>query len=87
MFRSIVVPVLLYMSGEVCPSSALLSPTTDTKCDAVPGAPDCTCKNSNGVIDLTKVANFNGIPRLAGGCYVQSYMKTTMDVLDVYLYI
>ena len=67
MFRSAVALVLLCVSGEVCPSSALLNPT-DTKCDAVPGAPDCTCKNSNGVIDLTKVANFNGIPRLADGC-------------------
>ena len=35
-----------------------------TRCEPVEGAPSCVCKTpTGGVIDLTKIANFDGTPR------------------------
>ena len=33
------------------------------RCEAVEGAPTCVCKMPSGVIDLTKIASYEGTPR------------------------
>ena len=33
------------------------------KCEEVVRAPTCVCRTPQGIIDLTKIASFNGTPR------------------------
>lgn len=46
-------------SIHACPSGHL----PVDKCEAVEGAPSCVCKTPDGVIDLTKIASYDGTPR------------------------
>ena len=55
---------------------AVVSPSagdpTGTKCEAVEGAPSCVCRSPRGVIDLTKIASFDGTPRYLTGQWLYS---------------
>ena len=56
----VVVVTVLYIHGVPLPSCG---DPVGTKCQTESGALSCTCKNPRGVINLTKIANFNNIPR------------------------
>ena len=60
MSKSIFLLLVLSFCSEVHLS---YSGPTGTRCEPVEGAPNCTCKTSQGVIDLTKIASFNGSAR------------------------
>lgn len=47
-------------SLHACPRD---NPDNSTRCKAINGAPKCVCKHPDGIIDLTKIANFDGMPR------------------------
>lgn len=51
---------------------------TGTKCEAVEGAPSCVCKSPKGVVNLTKVANFDGTPR-----YNPSLIAVALQTINV----
>ena len=59
--QSMSVCVLFMVLLCLCPLSS--GQPNGTKCEGVEGAPTCVCKTPHGVIDLTKIASFDGTPR------------------------
>lgn len=54
--------ILLYLYAKVYLSTPAGAPS-GTRCQQVRGAPSCVCTSPSGLIDLTKVASYNGTPR------------------------